>query len=457
MNAPAASGLAAKLAAGIRIPTVAAPNDDAGSRDQLLAWQQLVQRLFPRLHAELSWDMPDAWRMVYRWGPPPRPEGPPPVLLMAHYDVVPAPPEDWSHGPFSGDTADGYVWGRGALDNKLSHLAIMEAVESLLGEGFSPGRPVYLAFGGDEEIGGLRGAARIADGFREQGLRFAVTLDEGGIIAQGMLAGIEEPVALLGCGEKGHINVRLSIDSGGGHASNPPARDAGESLARALRAILRTREPVRRTTTVTAFIRNLGRRIGGAQGALLRAYPTTAPVVHRVLAATPETDAMLRTTHALTMLSGSPAPNVLPRQVEAIVNMRLLPGETIDAVLTRLRRRIARSRPRHTVSVDLAPGLDHNPAPGESPTGGSGWDLLAGTIREVWPDVSVLPYLVTATTDSRHYAALSDAVYRFLPFIITRRDLAGIHGVDERVSMENIAAAQRFYRQLCLSIGGTDA
>ena len=450
------SGLPDKLARGIRLPTVWQEREPEQSRDTLLKWQELMRGLFPRVHATLQVETPDAWRMIYRWGPAPTSGGPSPVLLMAHYDVVPAPADGWTHPPFSGDIADGYVWGRGALDNKLSHLAILEAVETLIAEDYTPERPIVLAFGGDEEIGGRRGAARIAQDFRERGLRFAVTLDEGGIIARGMLAGVDTPVALLGCGEKGHINIRLSVAASGGHASNPPPRDIGESLSRALQACLRRREPLRRSRTVGAFIRSLGALIGGAKGALLRAYPASAAIVHRVLAATPETDSMLRTTHALTMLDGSPAANVLPRRLEATVNMRLLPGDTIDAVQARLRRRLDRAGSAHHVDIGLAPGLDHNEAPPESPSSGPAWEAIAGTIRAVWPQTPVLPYLVTATTDSRHYAAISDAVYRFLPFTIDRHDLSGIHGVDERVSLENIDGALRFYRRLCVGLGGTD-
>ena len=431
----------AALARSLTINTATNRNDRDEEEARLRQWQELLPALFPLVHQFLERHAPDAYRLVYRWPASPQasPQSPP-VLLMAHYDVVPADPKDWSCDPFGGEVRDGAVWGRGALDNKLSHIALLQAVEELLETGFQPNRPIYLAFGGDEEVGGRRGAQRIAAEFAEQGVRFATTLDEGAIVAQGMLPGLDGAVGLIGCGEKGHINVELTADSGGGHASNPPHPDSGLHLARTLHRVLRKRQPVRRCSTVTDFIRALGRQFSGVSGWLLRSYPMTAPLVHRVLSRLPETDAMLRTTQALTMLRGSDAPNVLPRVVQANLNMRLLPGARVEETLQSLQGRVGTS-----TNVALAEGLDNNEAPPESPASGPAYSLLRESILHVWPGIPVLPYLVTATTDSRHYAGVSDTVYRFLPFELTKSDLKGIHGVDEHVSIANVDRAVDFY------------
>ncbi len=410
----------------------------------LFRWQRTMVDLFPAVHRHLRYDAPDPFRLTYRWYPEERDDRRP-VLLMAHYDVVPASPEGWTCDPFGGDIRDGAVWGRGAIDDKLSHIAILRAAEELLQEGFRPTRPFHFAFGGDEETGGRRGAAVIARSYAEEGVRFAMTLDEGAIVARGALAGLDAPVGLIGCGEKGHINVRLSVPGGGGHAATPTRFDASVALAEALRRLFAHPLPTRRTATVDSFVRTLGRYLPGARGLLLRVYPATAPAVRAVLSRTPETDAMLRTTRAVTMLSGSDAPNVLPRRVSATINLRLLPGQTIDETLALLRRRVrGRHRP---VEIALAPGWDNNEAPSESPTDGPWYDLVRRSILNIWPDIPILPYLVTATTDSRHYAAVSDCTYRFLPFELSPDDLVGIHGVDEHIAIENIHRAVEFYRR----------
>jgi carboxypeptidase PM20D1 len=367
---------------------------------------------------------------------------------MAHYDVVPADGDGWSVPPFSGEIRDRSIWGRGALDNKLSHIAILQAVEELLNDGFAPTRPVHLAFGGDEEIGGTRGARRIAEQYRAEGVRFACTLDEGAVVARDMLPGLPGAVGLIGCGEKGHTNIRITARSRGGHASNPPRIDGGRALAIALKRALRRPFPVRRTATVDRFIVELGRASSGPSAAILRGYPLTAPIVRTAFSRTPETDSMIRSTRTVTMLGGSDAPNVLPREAWANLNVRLLPGDTIDDAVAYLRRRVGRIRGPVQVTVEPGPGWDHNEAPRESPTDGPAFDTLVGAIHAVWPTIPVVPYLVTATTDSRHYAEVSDATYRFLPIELGREDLAGIHGVDEHVSVDNVDRAVAFYRHL---------
>lgn len=440
-----------KLAAALRIATVAAA--DGGDVDPLLRWQALMVELFPAVHATLEYSFPDPWQMVYRWEPASASRDAAPILLMAHYDVVPADPHGWSVKPFGGTIRDGAVWGRGALDNKLSHIAILQAIEELVAAGFSPSRPIYLAFGGDEETGGRRGAAAIARAFARDGVRFAMVLDEGAAVARDIVPSVRGATGLIGCAEKGHINVRVSATGGGGHASNPPRIDGITRLSHALARIMRTPLPAQRTATTTEFIQALGRTVGGLQGWMLRHYPYTAPLIHRALRQTPQTDAMIRTTHVPTMLSGSDAPNVLPREAHASVNIRLLPGERMDSVVAELRRRAHAEAEAHAeaVTIALTEDWDNNEAPPESPASGYWYSRVAAAIRTTWGDIPVLPYLVTATTDSRHYVQCADAIYRFVPMELTSTDLAGIHGVDEHVSIENITRAVRFYRTLIMN------
>lgn len=428
------------FAEALRIPTVTPVDGEHRSEQPFIEWQRFLRNRFPEIHAQLHVQTPDPWRTTMEWRG--TREDLPPVLLMAHYDVVPASPEGWIHPPFGGVYADGCVWGRGSRDNKLAHIAILLAVEELLQEGFTPCRRVFLAFGGDEETGGERGAAVIAREYRARGVSFAMVLDEGAAVARNILPGVADDAALIGCGEKGHINVEVTGHHHGGHAATPGKDDAAVQVARALVALLRRPLPAGQTATVTAFIRALGREVPGPAGWMLRNYPRTAPVVHRVLSRRGETDAMLRSTMAVTMLHGSDAPNVLPTRPWANINIRLLPGDTAAAVLTRLKRRAGNT----PVDIHLAPRGDNNEAPPESPSRGIWYEHLAATIRHSLETPLVLPYLVTATTDSRHYAGLTENIYRFVPMTVTPEDLQGIHGHNERVDARELDRAVAFYR-----------
>jgi len=411
--------------------------------DGLQRWQDFLEARFPETSSALERHVLDEYALYYRWMPEsPHRDSPQaqPILLLAHYDVVPVEEDAWSVSPWSGEERQGYLYGRGALDDKLSHVAIMIAVESLLAEGHRPTRPVYLAFGGDEEIGGARGAARLAERFSAEGTRFACTLDEGAAVVRGMLPGLPGPSGLIGCAEKGLLNVAVVVHAAQGHAATPPRPDARHVIATVLRRLRSF--PIDVPTATAAFIRALGRELSGPVGALLRAYPATAPLVHRVLAAQPATDAMLRTTSALTMLRGSSAPNVLPRDTVLTFNIRLVPGDSIEGVLERMRRAL-RGLP---VEVKTIPEAGLNAAPPESPISGRYYDAIARAIRSAWGAIPVLPYLVTSTTDSRHYTSVSDVIYRFAPMEIGPEDLDGIHGVDERVAVSSIDKAVRFYR-----------
>lgn len=421
--------------------------------DGLPRWQNYLATRFPRTMSSLERYVLDDYALYYRWIAGPSMDDsahPGPILLLAHYDVVPAEEEAWTSSPWSGVERDGYLYGRGAMDDKLSHVAIMVAVEELIREGRQPGRPIYLAFGGDEETGGARGAARLAERFGSEGIRFALTLDEGAAVARGMLPGLEGPVGLVGCAEKGFVNVAVTIRSTQGHAATPPRPDSRRVIAAVLRRLRPF--PIDVPLATRAFIRALGGEMQGPSGALLRAYPITAPLVHRVLAAKPVTDAMLRTTTALTMMRGSSAPNVLPRDTILTFNLRLIPGDSIERAMNRMRRSL-RSLP---VEIRPLPEAGLGDAPPESPVSGRFYDAISRAINTAWGHIPVLPYLVTATTDSRHYAAISDVIYRFSPMEVGPDDLDRIHGVDERISLSSIAKAVRFYREFLLDVGEFD-
>ncbi|HXG27991.1 MAG TPA: M20/M25/M40 family metallo-hydrolase, partial [Nevskiales bacterium] len=216
---------ARRLAGALAIPTVSHEDRDRIDETAFLRLQDYLGTQFPRVHRVLNRETVSQLSLLYTW--PGSEAGLDPLLLLAHLDVVPVEPgreHDWQRPPFGGDIADGYVWGRGALDDKASALAQLEAVELLLARGFKPRRTIYLAFGHDEEVGGRDGAARIAELLHKLQVRPALVLDEGGAVMQDGMLGLSGPVALVGIAEKGYLSLMLSAEDSGGHSSMPPPR-----------------------------------------------------------------------------------------------------------------------------------------------------------------------------------------------------------------------------------------
>lgn len=447
------------LRTALQVPTAFVADDADKTEARLIEWQQMLSTLFPETAQHLRRNDLSPYATILTWSPPgdtpdmQYPDDAAPVLLTAHYDVVPVDADAaWRHGPWDGALDDGFIWGRGAIDDKTSHIALLLAVEELLEAGYQPARELVFAFGGDEERGGERGAATIAQKFAAEGRRFAAVLDEGAVVVEGMLPAISGPIALIGCGEKGHVDLTVSLASPGGHAAHPPRNDPFVRFSRAVGRLLSARRPIRRGTTLTAFVRALGSNLRGIGAVVLRWYPLTAPIVDRVLSKTAETDAMQRTTFAVTQISGSPAHNVLPESIRANLNVRIAPGETVDDVLRHARRTVGCDRDS-SLSVELGPNNDHNDPPRESAPTGRWFSDIQRSITAVWGEIPVLPYVVTSTTDSRHYAGVADTIYRFVPIQLNRDDLGGVHGTNERISTENIDRAVEFYKTLLQRFG----
>jgi carboxypeptidase PM20D1 len=439
--------IARRLAAAIRIPTISyddRSNFDGAAFERLHA---LLETSFPKVHAAASRDIVGGYSLVYRIEG--HDTGLLPVLFMGHMDVVPVDPataSDWAHGPFSGDIADGVIWGRGAMDDKLTVMALLEAMEMLLARGERPARTVYFAFGHDEEVGGKDGAAAIAARFARDGLRFEFVLDEGGAVTNGMVPGIDAPVAIIGIAEKGYVNLRLTVDAPGGHSSQPPEHTAAGILAEAIvnveaHPFAPDLGAMDANLDYLAHFMPLGARVALANRWLF------GPLIKRQVLANPSTAAGVRTTTAVTMLEGSTKSNILPTQANAVVNFRILPGDTVASVKAHIQSVI--DDERVTIDVEMA----NEPSPVSS-TETFGFELLHKTIRGTHSDVIVAPYLVQGGTDAKHFVELSDSVYRFMMVNIDRRTIQRIHGVNEQVAVSEYANAVRFYHALMANLGG---
>lgn len=436
---PDAAAAALRLGEAIRIPTVSAA---AGVTDTaaFAAFHTWLADRYPAAHAVLTREaIGESLLMTWPGDEPDKPA----LLLASHMDVVPADSADWTHPPFGGVIADGWVWGRGALDDKFGVVGIMEAVEALATAGFRPARTLILAFGHDEEVGGGAGAARMAALLAARQTRIGMALDEGLVITEGMLPAVVRPVALVGLGEKGYLSVKLRTTAAGGHASMPERETAVGRLATAVARV----EDRPFSASLDGPARQLFAAVGPAMHWPLKMVMTNlwlfGPLVEWQLLAKPATAALVRTTTAATMLRAGTKDNVLAREAEAVFNFRIRPGETRQTVLEGLRKRI--NDPR--VTVEPLPGMSMDPSP-LAQAAGQHWDNLRTSIGAVFPQAIVAPSLVVGATDGRWYADIADAVYRFGPLQLTGQDLARLHGIDERISIDNFAAAIAFYRDL---------
>ncbi|GAA1980777.1 M20 family peptidase [Terrabacter lapilli] len=427
------------LRALIRIPTV---SDWEREREDRAAFEALLAELrsrFPRLHGTCEVERIAGDALLVRW-PGRTPEAP--VVLMAHLDVVPVgDPEAWSHPPFAGDLADGCVWGRGALDCKGSLVATCQAVEDLITDGVTPGRDVWLSFGCNEEVSG--GAAKDAVAIlRERGVEPWFVLDEGGAIVRGVLPGVDAPIAVVGVSEKGTVDIELRARGDGGHASAPRRMGATSRLARAILRLERKPFPSHLPDATIEMLERAGAHARMPYAAVFGHARRLRPLLARVLPRLGhETAALARTTVAVTQLTGSPGANVIAATARAHVNMRVMVGETVDGAVERIRRTVDDPH----VEVVLVSGDEPSPV---SPTDDTAYALLEATLEEVFPGTVPVPYVMLAATDSRHFHRVWPRVYRFTPFRMTDAQRAAIHGVDERIGVDDLRDGVRWYRRL---------
>jgi carboxypeptidase PM20D1 len=442
-------GATQRLAGAIAIPTVS--HGDAARRDTVAfrAVHDYVARSFPLAHAAMRREFFRSDAVLYTWAGTDSAASP--IVLMAHLDVVPvesATEGRWTHRPFAGVVDEQFVWGRGTQDDKAGALGILEAAEALLTRQFRPERTIYIAFGADEETGGA-GAHAIAESLRVRGVRPALVLDEGGAVVRGVMPGIDAPLALVGVAEKGYASVRLEARGAGGHSSMPPRRTAVGTLARAIARLEDEPFPAGIRGPVASMLDHVGREMPFGLKIVFANRWLTDPVIKYRLASDPTTDASLRTTTAVTMLEGSPKENVLPSRARAVVNFRLMPGDSVGGVVDRVRRVVADSAV--AVILDTTTAIEPSRV---SPDTGPVWETLARTIRSIYPDAIVSPYLSVGGTDARWYTGLSPHVYRFLPQRWGPDDVARMHGIDERVRVSAYAEQIRFYAAVIQNFAG---
>ena len=442
--------VAAKLATVVKRRTVSTSLDSPAPAAELEGLHADLAAAFPKVHAALTRETIGSHSLLFTWkGADPAQK---PIILCAHMDVVPVEPGTeaaWTHPAYDGVVGGGFVWGRGAIDDKGSLIAILSAVDALLAEGFVPVRTIYLAFGQDEEISGKHGASLIASTLASRGVRAELALDEGSAIVEGIVKVVPAPLAAIGIAEKGYLTVDLKTEIPGGHSSTPARDNAITVLARALQRLQENPMPARIDgATEQLFAWAAPEMDFGPRLALANMW-ALAPIVKRALGSSPTLGAVIRTTTAVTVFHAGVKDNVVPAMATATVNFRVLPGDSTDDVLAHVTRTVDDTR------VVAQPQAGSRTEPSKvSRVDSRGFGLLARTVREVFPGTVVAPSLVLGATDGRFYSRVADDVYRFVPFRFGETDITRIHGKDERLSTSALADGVRFYRRFLVVAAG---
>lgn len=436
-----------RLSELITFRTVFSRSRDQIELEEFTGFIEALERLYPSVHASLQREFVNGHALLFKWPGAELDAAARPVVFMAHYDVVPVDGrDDWTHPGFSGYQDGQYVWGRGALDDKGALVVIMEAIESLLKEGFAPSHDVYLSFGNNEETAG-DSAVVAAELLANRGVKPWLVLDEGGAVAVGAFPGLKVPAAVIGVAEKGILDLELLTRGAGGHASTPPRMGATARLAQAVVALEETPFPA----SMPAPIVEMMRRIGMNSGFALRLVTENMWAFKSLLTQAfgkvgDETRALTRTTVAVTMLEGSKAANVLASTARANANIRIAVGESVESVVEHVRTII------DDPSVELRVVSGHNPSPVSS-FENEQFSLLTSAVASSYPEAVVTPYIQTGATDSRNFTTICPAVYRFSPLLMDATDRASLHAMNERVRISSLGTGVVFYRELLRGLG----
>ncbi|MGM9639129.1 MAG: M20/M25/M40 family metallo-hydrolase [Butyricicoccaceae bacterium] len=426
------------LQAAIAIPTV------TGDREGIVRFREFLKQRYPEVFARLHFlPAPEGslllcWRSV-------RKSDRLPILFCGHMDVVPAG-EGWSGDPFAGTVdSEGYIVGRGAIDCKNVVIGLLEAVQSLLREGYAPTRDIYFAFGHDEETGGAAGAAQMAETLAKRGLRFETVIDEGGYITEEHFGRKRFPAALIGVGEKGCSYYRLTAHGKAGHSSMPPRHSAVGILAEAICRIEAAPPKARLLDVIYENMRLSAPAMRFIHRFTVCNLPFSKPLLFRAFGSVPSVNPLFRTTFACTQVRGSEAPNVLPGTAECIVNARILQGDTPKSIRKYLQSLVA------DLPVDVEPVLEI-PASAVASTESGSYKALCAVISEKYPGLPCIPGIQSITTDSRHYEPLCDNIFKFMPFVMDSGLYDRMHNADEKIHQNCLGLGVEFYKSLIRSL-----
>ncbi|MCD8081032.1 MAG: M20/M25/M40 family metallo-hydrolase [Bacteroides sp.] len=458
-----------RFAGGIRIPTVSTEVYEETNFAPFDTIKAYMPEVYPAVYEAMDTLTVNKYGLVFHWkGKDPARK---PILFLSHYDVVPVLGHDpvtqesvgeeifrpadpakgpvtthstaWDYPPFSGAVADGRLYGRGTLDMKGMLFALLEAADALIGEGFVPEQDIWFAFGHDEEVGGRQGALQIAQYFKEQGLTFDAVYDEGGIIAapESLLKEVDQPMAVVGVGEKGFLTVRLKIKGEGGHSSMPPQRSTLVMAAEIIEKLNTNQMPEHLIPPMEHFLDNIGGKMNFIARVAIANQWLLERELLRTLAKNPASNALIRTTTDITMAKGSDAANVLSSVAEVTVNFRILPGETVEDVMQHVQQQCK------GYDVEIEQVSVREPS-GISPEDTRGFQVIGETIGTLYPGTIVTPYITVGGTDAYKYQIVSDRIYRLMPVYVNDYEVKTIHNENEHIELDNWARMIWYFREV---------
>ena len=424
----------AELSRLIECKTVSWENKSLEDEAEFVRFEKTLPRVFPTIFKNCEFEKVGSRALLIRWRGASDAR---PTVLMAHYDVVAAGGDEWICPPFSPEVIDGFLYGRGTLDTKLTLSTMLHAAERLMEEGFTPAADVYFAFGGDEEVAGI-GAESIVSLFEKRGIYPSLVLDEGGAVVRNIFPKVTKATAVIGIAEKGMANISYTVKGGGGHASTPAGHTPVTRLARAVGRVHSRPQPYRITEAARALMMTQAKNSTFGYRFIFANLLLFMPVLGLITRNGGDLSALIRTTVAFTEMHGAEGMNVIPSEATVISNARLLQGDTPEGLRERIEKRIA--DPRVEVSI-----ISAQPPSPVSRIDCPEYERIETTAREVWPAAITSPYLMLACSDSRHWSRISDRVYRFSPLEFVGSERATIHGVNERVSLASIEKSVEFF------------
>ncbi|AXJ02302.1 carboxypeptidase PM20D1 [Cyclonatronum proteinivorum] len=438
-----------RLSRAIQFKTVSQQDASMIDGDEFHKMHRFLAKAFPLVHEKLSRETVNHYSLLYRWeGKNPDLK---PIMLTCHLDVVPVEPgteADWDHPPFAGAITDEHIYGRGTMDVQSGVMAILEATEALLQQGYEPERTVYLGFGHDEEIDGEFGASEIGKLLQERGIEMEFLLDEGLPVVEELIEGIKSPVALVAVAEKGYLSLELSLTAEGGHSSVPQGTTSIARLGKALHRLENTPLPAKFDAHLTATFEAIGTGMPFYLRFVMANLWLFKGLLRRFLATIPATNAAIRTTTATTIFESGVKENLIPTLARAVVNFRIHPNDSVESVIAHVKKAIGDD------AIKVEKLFGHiEPSPVSSITN-TPYRQLSRAIREIFPEVAVAPSLMVGATDARHYTGISRNIYRFFPLRAEQSDLDRVHGTNERLSIQNYGEMIQFYARVIRNTTG---
>jgi len=454
-----------RLVNAIRIPTIS-EDVNKTSDNPFDLFKSYLPQAYPEVYKAMDTLSINKYGLLFHWKGKDRTRNP--ILFLAHYDVVPVSgyesgeewfgsdvfrPHDtkkepidqfqtqWDFPPFSGAVADGRIYGRGTLDVKSMLLAQLEAVTTLLVDSFQPEQDIWFAYGFDEEVGGNLGALKIADYFKQQNITFDAVYDEGSVVVAPGGAGINRPMAMVGIAEKGFCTVNITVKGMGGHSSMPPQKSSLVLAAEIIEKLNKKQLPAKLIPPVQSFLDHVGRSMDfTSRMAIANQWLLEFPLI-KVLEQNPATNALIRTTTAVTMVKGSDAPNVLSSTAEITVNFRILTGESVEMVVNHVKDVCS----EYDVDIQVMSAREQsNLSSGKT----RAFRAIKNSITKLYPQASVAGYITLTGTDAQKYETVSENVYRLMPVFLNEYEQRTIHNENEYISIENYGKMIAYYKDI---------